>query len=126
MRTLAEIKGLCPCVKCGGKNAFLMANARNYFQVRCLECGNRTEWLNKVDAVITWFNMYIEAIDKDIVGERHYNLVQKCLKMLVRYEELEEITGIKDITFCHTNLFLVSCKTKSSAIEVVNKLLNEE
>ena len=77
MRTLAEIKGLCPCVKCGGKNAFLMANARNYFQVRCLECGNRTEWLNKVDAVITWFNMYIEAIDKDIAQKRGYKLSQK-------------------------------------------------
>ena len=29
--------------------------------------------------------------DKDIIGQRHYNLIQRCLSALVRYEELEEI-----------------------------------
>ena len=40
-------------------------------------------------------------------------------------EDLEKESGIKDITFCHTGLFIVSCKTKTAAIEVVNKLLGE-
>lgn len=41
-------------------------------------------------------------------------------------EELEKVSGIKDITFCHANLFLVSTKTKEAALEVVNKLIDME
>jgi len=41
-------------------------------------------------------------------------------------EKLEEVSGIKDITFCHSNLFLVSTKTKEAAINVVESLLEKE
>ncbi len=46
---------------------------------------------------INVFKSNSKAIDKDIIGERHYNLVQKCLSALVRYEELEEIIAVLGI-----------------------------
>ena len=41
-------------------------------------------------------------------------------------EELEKVSGIKDITFCHSNRFLVTCKTKEAAYEVLDKVLLTE
>ena len=38
-------------------------------------------------------------------------------------EELEKVSGIKDITFCHSNRFLVTCKTKKAAYEILDKVL---
>ena len=39
--------------------------------------------------------------------------------------ELEEISGIKDLIFCHIGRFIISCKTKEAAIKAVEKIINE-
>lgn len=46
---------------------------------------------------INVFKSNSKAVDKDIIGERHYNLIQRCLTALVRYEELEEIIAVLGI-----------------------------
>ena len=33
-------------------------------------------------------------------------------------EELQKISGVKTITFCHKNLFICACKTYEDAIKV--------
>ena len=38
-------------------------------------------------------------------------------------EELEKVSGIKDIDFCHSGRFLVTCKTKEAAYQVLDKIL---
>ena len=43
------------------------------------------------------FKTTSKAVDEDKVGERHYNLVQECLKYLARYRELEEIIAVLGI-----------------------------
>lgn len=40
-------------------------------------------------------------------------------------QELEKATGIKDVTFCHTGRFLMTCKTKEAAYKVLEKVLNQ-
>ena len=51
-----EVKNLCNCPKCNTNNIVLLMNARNYFQVRCKNCGYKTAWGKKIDVVIDWFN----------------------------------------------------------------------
>lgn len=46
---------------------------------------------------INVFKSNSKAVDKEIIGERHYNLIQRCLTTLVRYEELEEIIAVLGI-----------------------------
>ena len=46
---------------------------------------------------INVFKSNSKAVDKDIIGERHYYLIQRCLSTLVRYEELEEIIAVLGI-----------------------------
>ena len=46
---------------------------------------------------INVFKSSSKAIDPDIIGKRHYNLVQETLKYLSRYEELEEIIAVLGI-----------------------------
>ena len=46
---------------------------------------------------INVFESTSKSVDKDIIGERHYNLIQRCLSALVRYEELEEIIAVLGI-----------------------------
>lgn len=41
-------------------------------------------------------------------------------------EELEKVSGIKDIEFCHIGRFLVTCKTKEAAYQVLDKVLPKE
>ena len=41
-------------------------------------------------------------------------------------EALEQKTGIKDIEFCHSGRFLVICKTKEAAYQVLDKVLPKE
>ena len=53
---LIEIEGLRPCKKCGSGNVILQKNASKAFQVKCADCGNKTKWQRKTDAVIEWFN----------------------------------------------------------------------
>ena len=43
------------------------------------------------------FRTNSKLIDIDIVGQRHYSLVQQVLKYLARYEELEEIIAVLGI-----------------------------
>ena len=38
-------------------------------------------------------------------------------------EELEQVSGIKGMEFCHTGRFLVTCKTKKAAYQVLDKVL---
>lgn len=40
-------------------------------------------------------------------------------------EELEEKTGIKDVIFCHSGRFLITCKTKEAAYQVLGKMLQK-
>ncbi len=40
-------------------------------------------------------------------------------------EELEEKTGIKDVIFCHSGRFLITCKTKEAAYQVLEKMLQK-
>ena len=37
-------------------------------------------------------------------------------------EELEEVSGIKGLRFCHSACFIVNCKTLETVKEVLNKL----
>lgn len=62
MKNVDDIKGLCSCPKCRSKNIVLLSNACHYFQVRCLECGNKTKWGKKIDVVIEWFNFYLASL----------------------------------------------------------------
>ena len=41
-------------------------------------------------------------------------------------EELEKVSGIIGLTFCHNNRFILSCKDKETAIITVNKLLEQQ
>ena len=41
-------------------------------------------------------------------------------------EELEKKSGIKDINFCHSNRFLVTCNTKKAAYQVLKEVLEEK
>jgi len=43
------------------------------------------------------FRTNSKLIDVDVVGERHYGLVQRALKALARYDELEEIIAVLGI-----------------------------
>lgn len=40
-------------------------------------------------------------------------------------EELERVSGIKDISFCHSNRFLVTCNTKEAAYQVLDKVISD-
>lgn len=40
-------------------------------------------------------------------------------------EELEKVSGIKDISFCHSNRFLVTCNTKEAAYQVLDKVISD-
>ena len=46
---------------------------------------------------INVFQSTSKAIDKEIIGERHYDLLQRALATLVRYNELEEIIAVLGI-----------------------------
>lgn len=39
-------------------------------------------------------------------------------------KELEKVSNIKDISFCHSGRFLVTCKTKEAAYQVLDQLLS--
>lgn len=41
-------------------------------------------------------------------------------------EKLEEVTGIKGMEFCHSARFLVTCKTKEAAYQVLDKVLSSK
>ena len=41
-------------------------------------------------------------------------------------EKLEAVTGIKGMEFCHSARFLVTCKTKEAAYQVLDKVLSSK
>ena len=53
--------GLCKCYHCGSKNVALWADASKKFRIQCGDCGTKTRWENKDDAIIEWFNLYIRG-----------------------------------------------------------------
>ena len=62
------------------------------------------------------FKSTSKAVDKDIIGERHYNLIEEVLKYLTRYEELEEIIavlGIEELSETDKNIFYRSRKIRN-------------
>ena len=62
------------------------------------------------------FQTTSKMIDKDKIGERHYNLVEQVLKILTRAEELEEIIsvlGIDELSNEDQNIFYRSRKLRN-------------
>ena len=57
---------------------------------------------------INVFNTTSKLIDPEKIGEKHYNLVQQCLKYFSRYNELEEIIavlGVDELSEEDKNIF---------------------
>lgn len=62
------------------------------------------------------FKTTSKAVDIDIIGERHYRLIEDTLKYLTRYEELEEIIavlGIEELSEDDKNIFYRSRKIRN-------------
>ncbi len=51
-----KIDGLPRCKKCNSDNVVLQRNASKAFQVKCNDCGNKTIWEKKLNAVLDWVN----------------------------------------------------------------------
>ena len=65
---------------------------------------------------INVFKSTWKLIDAEKIGERHYNLVEKVLACLTRYEELEEIIavlGIEELSEEDKNIFYRSRKLRN-------------
>lgn len=62
------------------------------------------------------FQTTSKMIDPDVIGKRHYNLVEDVIKYLARYEELEEIIavlGIDELSSDDKNIFYRSRKLRN-------------
>lgn len=62
------------------------------------------------------FRSTSKLIDKEKIGEHHYNLVEQVLSYLTRYEELEEIIavlGIEELSESDRNIFYRSRKLRN-------------
>lgn len=62
------------------------------------------------------FNTTSSLVDPDIIGERHFNLVEKVLSYLSRYKELEEIIvvlGIEELSNEDRQIFYRSRKLRN-------------
>ena len=65
---------------------------------------------------INVFKSTSKLVDAEKIGERHYNLVEKVLACLTRYEELEEIIavlGIEELSEEDKNIFYRSRKLRN-------------
>ena len=65
---------------------------------------------------INYFLSSSKLVDKEIIGERHYNLVEEVLKVFSRYEELEEIVavlGIDELSEADKHIFYRSRKLRN-------------
>ena len=65
---------------------------------------------------INVFKSRSRALDIDIIGEVHYNLVQEVLRYYTRYEELEEIIavlGIDELSNDDKNIFYRTRKLRN-------------
>ena len=62
------------------------------------------------------FKSTSKSVDIEIIGERHYHLIEEVLKYLTRYEELEEIIavlGIEELSEEDKNIFYRSRKIRN-------------
>ncbi len=62
------------------------------------------------------FKTTSKMIDIEKIGERHYHLVEECIKMLSRYQELEEIVavlGIEELSQQDHDIFFRSRKVRN-------------
>lgn len=62
------------------------------------------------------FKTTSKSVDIDVIGEKHYKLIEECLKYLTRYEELEEIIavlGIEELGEEDKNIFYRSRKLRN-------------
>lgn len=62
------------------------------------------------------FKSTSKSVDVDIIGEKHYHLIEESLKYLTRYEELEEIIavlGIEELGEEDKNIFFRSRKLRN-------------
>ena len=69
------------------------------------------------------FRSTSKLIDVDKIGNRHYELVQECLKYLSRYKELEEIIsvlGIDELSEADKNVFYRSRKLRNYFSQPLN------
>ncbi len=65
---------------------------------------------------INVFKTTSKSVDTDLIGEKHYNLIESVLKYLTRYEELEEIIavlGIEELSEEDKNIFYRSRKIRN-------------
>ena len=65
---------------------------------------------------INVFNTTSKIIDPEVIGERHYNLVEASLRELSRYEELEQIVavlGIDELSEADHNTFYRARKLRN-------------
>jgi len=65
---------------------------------------------------INVFKTSTKLIDVEVIGERHYHLVEEVLKNLTRYEELEEIIavlGIDELSQADKDIFYRSRKIRN-------------
>lgn len=62
------------------------------------------------------FKSTSKSVDVDVIGEKHYHLIEESLKYLTRYEELEEIIavlGIEELSEEDKNIFYRSRKLRN-------------
>lgn len=71
-----KIENICRCPLCQSDNVFLMSNALHRFQMRCLDCGNRTRWKKKIEAVVDWYNSRLAEID-NLPAKRQRGKIKK-------------------------------------------------
>ena len=65
---------------------------------------------------INVFKTTSKSVDVDVIGERHYQLIEKVLQYLTRYQELEEIIavlGIEELSDSDRNIFYRSRKLRN-------------
>ena len=65
---------------------------------------------------INVFKTTSKSVDVDVIGERHYHLIEKVLQYLTRYQELEEIIavlGIEELSDSDRNIFYRSRKLRN-------------
>lgn len=65
----------------------------------------------------------VEAVRKDLTTHKSRKLFPESWRGLMNDNELIEVTGIKDIIFCHQSGFLLNVKSKEGALKLARKAL---
>lgn len=58
MKTI-KINGLISCPVCGN-SAQLIRNATKQFKVKCSACPTCTDWTQKAQAIVDWYNLHFQ------------------------------------------------------------------